>query len=172
MKVEHEVICRFRFICTQKWGNLVPIYGKTDQRHCSICNESVHLASTYEELGSHAAARRCVAIFVEMPDSGPMEVMGDFPSEVDPLAEADVYMAYGRDTQAEEILKEHLGTIPGHHAARLKLMEMYFKRKDLVPFELLARELYEMTRGECAEWVKVASMGHSLNPSNPLYSSN
>jgi hypothetical protein len=28
--------------------------------------------------------------------------------EVDPIAEADVYMAYGRDAQAEEILKEAL----------------------------------------------------------------
>ncbi|WP_449405849.1 type IV pilus assembly protein FimV [Massilia phosphatilytica] len=32
-------------------------------------------------------------------------------NEVDPVAEADVYIAYGRDAQAEEILKEALRTI-------------------------------------------------------------
>ena len=32
--------------------------------------------------------------------------------EVDPVAEADVYMAYGRDTQAEEILLEALQKDP------------------------------------------------------------
>jgi pilus assembly protein FimV len=30
-------------------------------------------------------------------------------AEVDPVAEAEVYMAYGRDAQAEEILKDALG---------------------------------------------------------------
>ena len=33
-------------------------------------------------------------------------------NEVDPVAEADVYIAYGRDAQAEEILKEALRTHP------------------------------------------------------------
>jgi len=50
--------------------------------------------------------------------------------EVDPLAEADVYMAYGRDVQAEEILREALSkdaSRPGVHA---KLLEIYAKRRD------------------------------------------
>ena len=42
--------------------------------------------------------------------------------DVDPLAEADVYLAYGRDLQAEEILKEALRTDPSAmtalHSAR------------------------------------------------------
>src|SRR5258706_324819 len=35
-----------------------------------------------------------------------VSVGGGESDEVDPIAEADVYMAYGRDAQAEEILKE------------------------------------------------------------------
>ncbi|MBY0573745.1 MAG: pilus assembly protein FimV, partial [Undibacterium sp.] len=90
-------------------------------------------------------------------------------NEVDPVAEADVYIAYGRDTQAEEILKEALRTQPDRHAVRLKLLEIYFGRKDPRAFELFAGELYGMTRGEGEEWAQAASMGASLDPMNPLY---
>ena len=40
-----------------------------------------------------------------------VSVGGGESDEVDPIAEADVYMAYGRDAQAEEILKEALPRI-------------------------------------------------------------
>ncbi len=90
-------------------------------------------------------------------------------NEVDPVAEADVYIAYGRDSQAEEILKEALKTQPDRHAVRLKLLEIYFGRKDSRSFELFAGELYGMTRGEGEEWGQAASMGISLDPNNPLY---
>ncbi len=90
-------------------------------------------------------------------------------NEVDPVAEADVYIAYGRDSQAEEILKEALRTQPDRHAVRLKLLEIYFGRKDLRSFELYSGELYGMTRGEGEDWAQAASMGISLDPNNPLY---
>ncbi len=90
-------------------------------------------------------------------------------NEVDPVAEADVYIAYGRDTQAEEILKEALRTQPDRHAVRLKLLEIYYSRKDLRSFELFAGELYGMSHGEGEEWAQAASMGVALDPSNPLY---
>ncbi|QJQ07601.1 hypothetical protein EJG51_005295 [Undibacterium piscinae] len=90
-------------------------------------------------------------------------------NEVDPVAEADVYIAYGRDSQAEEILKEALRTQPERHAVRVKLLEIYFSRKDPRSFERLASELYGMTSGEGEEWAQAASMGVTLEPTNPLY---
>ncbi|KFC66021.1 Tfp pilus assembly FimV protein [Massilia sp. LC238] len=90
-------------------------------------------------------------------------------NEVDPVAEADVYIAYGRDAQAEEILKEALRTHPERHAVRLKLLEIYAARKDLRAFETQASELYSMTRGMGDEWAQAAALGLSIDPSNPLY---
>ncbi|MFZ6755594.1 FimV/HubP family polar landmark protein [Undibacterium sp. Ji50W] len=90
-------------------------------------------------------------------------------NEVDPVAEADVYIAYGRDSQAEEILKEALRTQPDRHAVRVKLLEIYFARKDAKTFERLASELYGMTSGEGDDWSQAASMGIVLEPGNPLY---
>ncbi|WP_420474168.1 FimV/HubP family polar landmark protein [Noviherbaspirillum sp. ST9] len=90
-------------------------------------------------------------------------------NEVDPVAEADVYIAYGRDAQAEEILKEALRTQPDRHAVRVKLLEIYSNRKDLRAFEVLATELYGLTKGEGDDWAQAASMGAAIDPNNPLY---
>ncbi|WP_326857986.1 FimV/HubP family polar landmark protein [Noviherbaspirillum sp.] len=90
-------------------------------------------------------------------------------NEVDPVAEADVYIAYGRDAQAEEILKEALRTQPDRNAVRLKLLEIYSNRKDLRAFEVLATELYGMTKGEGSDWVQAATLGIGIDPNNPLY---
>src|SRR5471032_972397 len=78
-------------------------------------------------------------------------------NEVDPVAEADVYIAYGRDAQAEEILKEALRTHPERHPVRLKLLEIYATRKDARSFEAQASELYAMTKGQGDEWAQASA---------------
>lgn len=90
--------------------------------------------------------------------------------EVDPVAEADVYMAYGRDTQAEEILLEALQKDPQRTAIHAKLLEIYANRGSLKQFETLASELYAQTGGAGPDWTKVAELGARLDPKNPLYS--
>ena len=91
------------------------------------------------------------------------------PTEVDPIAEAEVYIAYGRETQAEEILREALKRQPERQAIRLKLLEIYSGRKDTVAFGQLAREMHDMTGGLNEEWSKVVQMGAALDPDNALY---
>lgn len=91
--------------------------------------------------------------------------------EVDPLAEAEVYLAYGRDEQAEEVLKEAASRNPSRHELKLKLLEIYQQRDDLKSFETLAEELYPAGgQGDLVTWGKVAEMGLKMNPNNPLFS--
>lgn len=91
-------------------------------------------------------------------------------NEVDPIAEAEVYMAYGRDGQAEEILKEAMTKDPHRYEIHLKLLEIYAGRKNLSAFETLATELYAALEGQHSPiWDKAAQMGHVLDPRNPLY---
>ncbi len=90
-------------------------------------------------------------------------------NEVDPLAEADVYIAYGREAQAIEILKEALRQHPDRNALRVKLLEIYASKKDVHAFDLLASELFSLTKGEGEDWVYVAGIGVSIDPGNPLY---
>lgn len=89
--------------------------------------------------------------------------------EVDPIAEADVYMAYGRDAQAEEILKEALQKDSRRVAVHAKLLEIYAKRKDMRAFEQTALKVKNLTNGSGPEWDKAAALGKSIDPSNGLY---
>ena len=111
-------------------------------------------------------------------DTGSVSLQSDFSQggvakidteEIDPIAEADVYMAYGRDAQAEEILKEALAKDSSRHAIRAKLLEIYASRKDQKAFEATARELHAATGGQGPEWEKAVSLGRSVDPLNPLF---
>ena len=93
----------------------------------------------------------------------------DAADDVDPVAEADVYLAYGRDLQAEEILKEALRTHPDRLAIHQKLMEIYAKRRDLRNFEAIANEAHKLTGGEGPDWDRVCELGISVDPDNSLY---
>ncbi|HSV71603.1 MAG TPA: FimV/HubP family polar landmark protein [Methylibium sp.] len=93
----------------------------------------------------------------------------DAIGDVDPVAEADVYLAYGRDLQAEEILKEAMRATPDRMAIRLKLLEVYAKRRDTKGFELLATQLYALTGGQGEDWVKAQQLGAGIDSDNPMY---
>ncbi len=93
----------------------------------------------------------------------------DAADDVDPVAEADVYLAYGRDVQAEEILKEALKTNAGRIAIHQKLLEIYAKRRDTRNFELAANEAFKICNGEGPEWTRICDQGLGIDPSNPLY---
>lgn len=93
----------------------------------------------------------------------------DAAGDVDPVAEADVYLAYGRDLQAEEILKEAMRSAPTRVAIHNKLLEIYAKRRDTKAFEVVATEAYTLTQGQGPEWEHACELGKELDPSNPLY---
>ncbi len=93
----------------------------------------------------------------------------DAIGDVDPVAEADVYLAYGRDLQAEEILKEAMRSNPDRMAIRTKLLEVYAKRRDTKGFELLATQLFALTRGEGEDWAKARELGAQIDPENTLF---
>ncbi len=93
----------------------------------------------------------------------------DTDEGVDPVAEADVYMAYGRDAQAEEILVDALKTDPTRLAIYLKLLEIYSGHKNLPRFEKVASDLRDQTAGAGPDWEKAAAMGRTIDPGNPLY---
>jgi pilus assembly protein FimV len=87
--------------------------------------------------------------------------------EVDPIGEADLFLTFGRDAQAEEVLKEALKKTPNNIPVKLKLLSIYVTRKDTNSFYSYAREIKES--GDESAWEKAAKMGRELEPSNPLY---
>ena len=104
---------------------------------------------------------------VDLPADGPATQIQ--ATEVDPIEEANVYVAYGREAQAEDILREGMKRNPERHAIRHRLLELYAARSDRPAFEALARELLAMTEGQGEDWDKASELGRSIDPDNPLY---
>jgi pilus assembly protein FimV len=88
---------------------------------------------------------------------------------VDPLTEANVYLDYGRDVQAEEILKDGLKTQPENVALYAKLMGIYSKRRDAKNFEQMALKAKLLLAESDPQWLALSKEGFDLEPSNPLY---
>jgi len=94
-------------------------------------------------------------------------------SEVDPLTEADVFMAYGRYEAAEERLQEAITADPERQELKVKLLEVYNTNKNQPAFESTAEELFA-SMGDAAatdpNWQKVVVMGKQIAPDNPIFS--
>ncbi len=121
-----------------------------------------------------AITRRITTPVVSSPETG------DFTSapairaeaapqqdEVDPISEADLFLNFGRDAQAEEILKDALRNTPNNHQIHLKLLGIYANRKDVNSFSSIARQLKDS--GDEEAWQQAAAMGGKLEPNNPMY---
>jgi DNA-directed RNA polymerase alpha subunit len=76
MQLDHNVICHFRFICSERWEDLTPIKGYANKRFCDVCSSPVYLTSNYEELEVNVNAKRCVAVIVEKSQEREQEFMG------------------------------------------------------------------------------------------------
>ena len=87
--------------------------------------------------------------------------------EVDPISEADLFLNFGRDEQAEEILKDALIKNPAHHQVHLKLLSIYLNRRDVTAFSAIAQRLKDS--GDAKSWEQASIMGLKLEPNNPMY---
>ena len=89
--------------------------------------------------------------------------------EGDPLTEADVYLAYGRIQQAEDVLQAALEKTPDDAALRHKLLEVYHAGGNVTAFDREASDFRDSVTEEDPAWLKVAAMGYELSPENELY---
>ena len=97
------------------------------------------------------------------------ETGGETSDEVDPVAEAEIFLAYGRDAQAEELLKEALQSSPRRYEIHLKLLQIYANRKDAKSFEKVARDLQQATGGAGEIWDQAVALGYQVDPENARY---
>lgn len=130
----------------------------------AVTTENMPTRETTGEAGASAAES---SILSDISQGNLANVRTD---EVDPVAEAEVYLAYGRDETAEEILKDAVVKHPQRHELKLKLLEIYAARKDVKAFETMAEELYAAVGGQGGKlWEKVEELGRKVSPSNPMF---
>lgn len=90
--------------------------------------------------------------------------------EIDPISEADVYLAYGRYQQAEELIRQAIKDQPNDDECKLKLLEIFYANENKTAFEAYAKELAEAGKNfETDFWVKVADMGKDICPDSSLF---
>ena len=90
--------------------------------------------------------------------------------EVDPIAEADVYIAYGRHEQAEEVLLDGISNYPERTDIKHKLLTVYHKNENTEGFGRVAEELYSNRETLNPEmWGEICTMGKEIDSANPIY---
>ena len=91
----------------------------------------------------------------------------------DPVTEADVYLAYGRIQQAEDVLQAALQDDPENVAIRAKLLRVYHAAGNAEAFNSAAGEFRELVAAddEDGHWQRIAALGNELSPGNALYGS-
>jgi len=90
----------------------------------------VEIEEAGEDIGSVSGSFKVPVI--PSPDTGDFTRSGvtqaaaaSESDHVDPISEAELFLNFGRDVQAEEILKEALQNTPNNHQIHLKLLGIY-----------------------------------------------
>lgn len=99
----------------------------------------------------------------EIPAAAPLE------SEEDPLEEVNVYLAYERFDQAEELVKRVIAEYPDRHEYKLRLLEVYYSSNDRSAYESTARELLDAVGEADPLWVSAVAMWSEMSPERELF---
>lgn len=135
------------------------------RRRASSENEAENLDHTVTHIVEPVAPSPDTGDFTQVLTENITEPVG--AEETDPIKEAELFLNFGRDVQAEEVLKDALKKEPGNQNIRLKLMSIYEGRKDTGNFETLAKEV--QASGDANAWAQASEMGRALEPGNSLY---
>lgn len=91
-------------------------------------------------------------------------------NEIDPISEADVYLAYGRYQQAEELMRQAIEDDPERDECKLKLLEIFYVNENKNDFDEYAKELVSAGKHEDKDfWAKVVEMGTELGCETSIY---
>jgi pilus assembly protein FimV len=158
-------------------GAIAFLYLRRRKKSIAEFEESILSA---DSIGTEGAVSTTTDTAGQVVSAGDTSFLSDFSQggmgnihtdEVDPVAEAEVYLAYGRDETAEEILKDAVVKNPDRQELKIKLLDIYHQRNDVQAFETLAEELYAALGGRRDKnWERVEEMGRKLNPANPMFS--
>jgi pilus assembly protein FimV len=105
------------------------------------------------------------------------QILSQFPymaqerKSMNPLTDAEVYLAFGNDRDAEALLLEAIRTAPMKVGLRIKLAEIYAQRRDSHSFQTVAGKLRPMVDKTGPVWEYICDLGYRLDPDNPDYRS-
>lgn len=87
--------------------------------------------------------------------------------DVDPIAEADVYLAYDRKEQAIEVLEQALSSDPNQSAVVIKLLGLYQASENIEGFTRLFESSAEHVEND-SDWNKIKLMAQEFVPGHQM----
>ncbi|MBA8734175.1 type IV pilus assembly protein FimV [Chromobacterium violaceum] len=88
---------------------------------------------------------------------------------IDPVGEAEVFLAYGRTREAVRVLKDSLKDDPDNLHAKVALLRAYSNARDSKAYVSLARDVHPQVQGQPV-WHTIRENGRELAPQEPLFS--
>ena len=90
-------------------------------------------------------------------------------SEEDLLEEINVYLAYERFDQAQELVERVIAEHPDRHEYKLRLLEVYYSSNDKSAYEEAARSLHEGVGDADPLWERAVAMWSEMSPERALF---
>lgn len=87
---------------------------------------------------------------------------------IDPIGEAEVFLAYGKRQEALRVLRHTLNQQPDNLEAKVLLLQTLAYLRDISGYCALARELAPVLMGK-ALWQTICQEGQELAPAEPLF---
>jgi len=87
----------------------------------------------------------------------------------DPLEEVNVYLAYERFDQAEELVKQVIEQHPNEQKYKLRLLEIYYSANNKQAYEDHARELLDAVGDHHPLWENAVAMWTEMSPHRALF---
>ena len=129
-------------------------------------------ASLNEKVGDKNTEALGSSAFFSEFTFGDLDTFDTDQGEIDPISEADVYLAYGRYQQAEELMRDVIKGQPKRDDYKLKLLEIFYSNDNKQAFENYAKQLIELGKKEDIDfWAKVTEMGSEICQDSYLFSS-
>lgn len=95
--------------------------------------------------------------------------LGESDGQGDVIEDADIFLAYGRFSQAEKILLDALTVEPRRLDLLIKLGEVYSRQKQIEAFANVANKVAAITRSSGAYWERIVALGFILDPTDERY---
>jgi pilus assembly protein FimV len=89
--------------------------------------------------------------------------------EPDSLEEVNIFLAYERFEEAEDLVRAAIRTRPDHHAYKLRLLEVLYAANRRRSFEEAARELHLAVGVDSPLWQDALAMWQEMSPGRALF---
>lgn len=145
--------------------DLDDMLSTSSQMHFDNEGEEVFKPAKYEQNAAYDVGMVSESAFLSEFTPSEFDAFDPSQTEIDPISEADVYLAYGRYQQAEDLMRQAIIDQPDRNECKLKLLEIFYVNENKLAFDNYVQELLQQGKqNDLVFWDKVVEMANVLSP--------